>query len=127
MEVCVARELHVAKDQKDKEDAIEHLNAMRQRTIGVSKRTESVRRFTHPRLCRRPARPTCPARADRHDRGHLRKAFVALEWKPAPMHVILSVLAARRHSLAAVRATRSIPEFLTATAPSVLGSAYRSS
>jgi len=40
MEVCVARELYVAKDQKDqkdKEDAIERLNATRQRTIDVSK------------------------------------------------------------------------------------------
>jgi alkanesulfonate monooxygenase SsuD/methylene tetrahydromethanopterin reductase-like flavin-dependent oxidoreductase (luciferase family) len=37
MEVCVARELYVAKDRKDKEDAIERLNAGRQRTIEVSK------------------------------------------------------------------------------------------
>jgi alkanesulfonate monooxygenase SsuD/methylene tetrahydromethanopterin reductase-like flavin-dependent oxidoreductase (luciferase family) len=37
MEVCVARDLYVAKDRKDREDAIERLNAMRQRTIGVSK------------------------------------------------------------------------------------------
>ena len=37
MDVCVARELYIAKDQQDKEDAIERLNAMRQRTIDVSK------------------------------------------------------------------------------------------
>src|ERR1700761_144961 len=37
MEVCVARELYVAKDRKDKEAAIERLNATRQRTIDVSK------------------------------------------------------------------------------------------
>lgn len=37
MEVCVARDLYVAKDQKDKESAIERLNASRQRTIDVSK------------------------------------------------------------------------------------------
>src|ERR1700733_11377671 len=37
MEVCVARDLYVARDRKDREDAIERLNAMRQRTIDVSK------------------------------------------------------------------------------------------
>ena len=37
MEVVVARELYIAKDQKDREDAIERLNAARQRTIDVSK------------------------------------------------------------------------------------------
>ena len=37
MEVCVAREVYIAKDRKDKEDAIERLNAGRQRTIDVSK------------------------------------------------------------------------------------------
>jgi alkanesulfonate monooxygenase SsuD/methylene tetrahydromethanopterin reductase-like flavin-dependent oxidoreductase (luciferase family) len=37
MEVCVARDLYVAKDRKDTEDAIERLNAVRQRTIEVSK------------------------------------------------------------------------------------------
>ncbi|HTW72275.1 MAG TPA: LLM class flavin-dependent oxidoreductase [Acetobacteraceae bacterium] len=36
MEVCVARELYIAKDRKDKEEAIERLNATRQRTIDVS-------------------------------------------------------------------------------------------
>jgi alkanesulfonate monooxygenase SsuD/methylene tetrahydromethanopterin reductase-like flavin-dependent oxidoreductase (luciferase family) len=37
MEVCVARDLYVAKDRQDREDAIERLNAVRQRTIDVSK------------------------------------------------------------------------------------------
>jgi alkanesulfonate monooxygenase SsuD/methylene tetrahydromethanopterin reductase-like flavin-dependent oxidoreductase (luciferase family) len=37
MEICVARELYIAKDRKDREDAIERLNANRQRTIDVSK------------------------------------------------------------------------------------------
>lgn len=37
MHVCVARELYIAKDQQDKEDAIERLNTTWQRTIEVSK------------------------------------------------------------------------------------------
>jgi alkanesulfonate monooxygenase SsuD/methylene tetrahydromethanopterin reductase-like flavin-dependent oxidoreductase (luciferase family) len=37
MEVCVARDLYIAKDQMDREDAIERLSALRQRTIDVSK------------------------------------------------------------------------------------------
>jgi alkanesulfonate monooxygenase SsuD/methylene tetrahydromethanopterin reductase-like flavin-dependent oxidoreductase (luciferase family) len=37
IEVCVARDLYIAKDRKDKESAIERLNATRQRTIDVSK------------------------------------------------------------------------------------------
>ena len=37
MEVCVARDLYIANDRKDRADAIERLNAGRQRTIDVSK------------------------------------------------------------------------------------------
>ncbi len=37
MEVCVARELYIANDRSDKEDAIERLNKGRRRTIDVSK------------------------------------------------------------------------------------------
>jgi alkanesulfonate monooxygenase SsuD/methylene tetrahydromethanopterin reductase-like flavin-dependent oxidoreductase (luciferase family) len=37
MDVCVARDLYIANDRKDRADAIERLNAMRQRTIDVSK------------------------------------------------------------------------------------------
>jgi alkanesulfonate monooxygenase SsuD/methylene tetrahydromethanopterin reductase-like flavin-dependent oxidoreductase (luciferase family) len=37
MKVCVARDLYVAKDRKDRKDAIERLNVTRQRTIDVSK------------------------------------------------------------------------------------------
>jgi alkanesulfonate monooxygenase SsuD/methylene tetrahydromethanopterin reductase-like flavin-dependent oxidoreductase (luciferase family) len=37
MEVCVARDLYIANDRKDRADAIERLNATRQRTIDVSK------------------------------------------------------------------------------------------
>lgn len=37
MEVVAARDLYIANDRNDREDAIERLNAMRQRTIDVSK------------------------------------------------------------------------------------------
>ncbi len=37
MGVCVARELYIARDQTDKDAAIERLNAIRRRTIDVSK------------------------------------------------------------------------------------------
>jgi alkanesulfonate monooxygenase SsuD/methylene tetrahydromethanopterin reductase-like flavin-dependent oxidoreductase (luciferase family) len=107
MEVCVARELYVAKDRKDKEDAIERLNATRQRTIDVSK-APNQSGGSHILAYAKSGTPDVSstligATEEIYDK------LVALNEAGAE-YVILSVLGGSRHSLRQF-ANEIIPEF----------------
>ena len=107
MEVCVARELYVAKDQKDKEDAIERLNATRQRTIDVSKAPNQCGGSHILAYAKSGAPDVSSTLIGTTDEIH--DKLVALNEAGAE-YVILSVLGGSRHSLRQF-ANEIIPEF----------------
>jgi alkanesulfonate monooxygenase SsuD/methylene tetrahydromethanopterin reductase-like flavin-dependent oxidoreductase (luciferase family) len=107
MEVCVARDLYVAKDQKDREDAIERLNAMRQRTIDVSKASNQSG-GSHILSCARSGAPDVSGTLI-GTTEEIYDKLVALNEAGAE-YVILSVLGGSRDTLRRF-ANEIIPEF----------------
>ncbi len=107
MEVCVARELYIAKDRKDREDAIERLNAMRQRTIDVS-RAPNHSGGSHILSYPKSSAPDVSS-ALIGTTEEIYDKLVALNEAGAE-YVILSVLGGSRHSLRQF-ANEIIPEF----------------
>jgi alkanesulfonate monooxygenase SsuD/methylene tetrahydromethanopterin reductase-like flavin-dependent oxidoreductase (luciferase family) len=106
-EVVVARDLYVAKDRQDKEDAIERLNANRQRTIDVSKapnRTGGSHILSYAKSGAPEVASTLIGTAD-----EIYDKLVALDEAGAE-YVILSVLGGSRPSLRQF-ANEIIPEF----------------
>jgi alkanesulfonate monooxygenase SsuD/methylene tetrahydromethanopterin reductase-like flavin-dependent oxidoreductase (luciferase family) len=107
MEVCVARDLYVAKDRKDREDAIERLNAMRQRTIDVSKapnQSGSSHILSYAKSGAPDVSSTLIGTTE-----EIYDKLVALNEAGAE-YVILSVLGGSRHTLRRF-ANEIIPEF----------------
>jgi alkanesulfonate monooxygenase SsuD/methylene tetrahydromethanopterin reductase-like flavin-dependent oxidoreductase (luciferase family) len=107
MEVCIARELYVAKDQNDKADAIERLNATRRRTIDVSK-APNQSGGSHILAYAKSGAPDVSSALI----GTIEEIFemlVALNEAGAE-YVILSVLGGSRHSLRTF-ANEIMPEF----------------
>ena len=107
MQVCIARELYVAKDQKDREDAIERLNAMRQRTIDVSK-APNQSGGSHILSYAKSGAPDVSSTLI-GTTEEIYDKLVALNEAGAE-YVILSVLGGSRHSLRQF-ANEIIPEF----------------
>ena len=107
IQVCVARELYVAKDQKDREDAIERLNAMRQRTIDVSK-APNQSSGSHILSYAKSGAPDVSSTLI-GTTEEIYDKLVALNEAGAE-YVILSVLGGSRHSLRQF-ANEIIPEF----------------
>ena len=107
MEVCVARDLYIANDRKDRADAIERLNAVRQRTIEVSKapnRSGGSHILSYAKSGAPDVSSALIGTAEEiHDK------LVALNEAGAE-YVILSVLGGSRHSLRRF-ANEMIPEF----------------
>src|SRR3984957_12922852 len=107
MEVCVARELYVAKDRKDKEDAIGRLNATRQRTIDVSK-APNQSGGSHILSYAKSGTPNVSSTLI-GTTEEIYDKLVALEEAGAE-YVILSMVGGSRHSLRQF-ANEIIPEF----------------
>ena len=102
-----SRELYIAKDQKDKEDAIERLNAMRQRTIDVSK-APNQSGGSHILAYAKSGAPDVSSTLI-GTTEEIYDKLVALNEAGAE-YVILSVLGGSRHSLRQF-ANEIIPEF----------------
>jgi alkanesulfonate monooxygenase SsuD/methylene tetrahydromethanopterin reductase-like flavin-dependent oxidoreductase (luciferase family) len=107
MDLCVARELYIAKDQKDKEDAIERLTAGRQRTIDVSKAPDQTGGSHILSYARSGAPDTSSALIGTTE--EIYDKLVALNEAGAD-YVILSVLGGSRPTLRQF-AKEIIPEF----------------
>jgi alkanesulfonate monooxygenase SsuD/methylene tetrahydromethanopterin reductase-like flavin-dependent oxidoreductase (luciferase family) len=107
MEVRVARELYVAKDEIDKKDAIERLNATRRRTIDVTKAPNQTGGSHILSYAKSGAPDVSGALIGTAE--EIFEKLVALNEAGAE-YVILSVLGGSRHSLRRF-ANEMIPEF----------------